>query len=153
MKHPFNDPNRLFRYNRRQRKKHRIGQFQECIFSVKASFNPPLTHEDYDVFINAFFDLADERQLSIWAFGGSFPLQETNGVVEASYKSPNLSPTEQDREAVLTWFNHHPMVATVSVGELVDGWYGYDEEDNNDESKSTQKPDTRHYYRKVRSRR
>jgi hypothetical protein len=150
----YNHPARLTRYNRRQRKKHRIGEFQECIFSVKASFNPPLTHEHYDVFIDAFFDLADERLLSLWTFGGSFPLQETNGIVEASYKSLNLSPTEQDREAVLTWFNNHPMVESVSVGELVDGWYGYDEEDdNNNEPKSTQKPDTRHYYRKVRSRR
>ena len=66
MKHRFNDPNRLFRYNRRKRKKHHIGEFQECIFSVKASFNPPLIHEDYDVFIDAFFDLADERLLDVW---------------------------------------------------------------------------------------
>jgi uncharacterized protein YggL (DUF469 family) len=153
VKKRFNDPKHLTRYNRRQRKKHRIGEFQECIFSVKASFNPPLTRERYDVFIDEFFDLADERMLSIWAFGGSFPLQETNGVVEASYKSPNLSPTEQDREVVLTWFNHHPMVESVSVGELVDGWYGYDEEDDNNEPKSAKKPDPRHYYRKVRSRR
>jgi uncharacterized protein YggL (DUF469 family) len=39
MKKPFNDPARLTRYNRRQRKKHRIGEFQECIFDVKARFN------------------------------------------------------------------------------------------------------------------
>jgi uncharacterized protein YggL (DUF469 family) len=91
--------------------------------------------------------------LGVWAFGGGFPLQETNGIIEASHKNPNLSPTEQDRAAILTWLQHHPMVESVSVGELVDGWYGYDEEDNNDEPKSAQKPDTRHYYRKVRSRR
>jgi hypothetical protein len=85
--------------------------------------------------------------------GGGFPLQETNGIIEASYKNLNLSPTEQDRQAVLTWLQQHPIVATASAGELVDGWYGYDEEDNNDESKSAQKPDTRRYYCKVRSRR
>lgn len=150
---PFNDPARLTRYNRRQRKKHRIGEFQECIFDVKARFNPPLTHEAYDVFMDSFFALADERLLSIWAFGGGFPLQETSGIIEASYKNPNLSPTEQDRQAVLSWMQHHQMIATVSVGDLVDGWYGYDEEDDNNESKSAQKPYTRHYYCSVRSRR
>jgi uncharacterized protein YggL (DUF469 family) len=29
--------------------------------------------------------------------------------------------------ARLTWLQAHPMVATASAGELVDGWYGYDE--------------------------
>jgi uncharacterized protein YggL (DUF469 family) len=29
MKKPFNDPARLTRYNHRQRKKHRIGEFQK----------------------------------------------------------------------------------------------------------------------------
>ncbi len=153
MKKLFNDPARLTRYNHRQRKKHRIGEFQECIFHVAASFKQPLNHEMYDAFIDDFFDLIEARLLSVGAMGGGFPLQETNGIIEASYKNLNLSPTEQDRQAVLTWLQQHPMVATASAGELVDGWYGYDEEEDNDESKSAQKPDTRHYYRKVRSRR
>ncbi len=90
----FNDPARLTRYNRRQRKKHRIDEFQECIFDVKACFNPPLTHEIYDAFIDDFFDLIEARLLSVGAMGGGFPLQETNGIIEASYKNLNLSPTE-----------------------------------------------------------
>jgi uncharacterized protein YggL (DUF469 family) len=153
MKKSFNDPVPLTRNNRRQRKKHRIGEFQECIFDIRESFNPPLTHEAYDVFMDSFFDLADERLLSIWAFGGSFPLQETNGIIEASYKSSDLSPTEQDRQAVLSWMQNYSIVATVSIGDLVDGYYGYDKVDECCESKSAKKPHRWHFYRQVRSRR
>jgi hypothetical protein len=153
MKKRFDDPTRLTFYNRRQRKKHRIGEFQECIFHFLANFKEPLNRELYDVFSDSFFDLIEARLLEVGAMFAHFPASETNGVIQASYKNPNLSPTEQDRQAVLTWLQQHPMVATASAGELVDGWYGYGGEDNNDEPNSAQKPDTRRYYRKVRSRR
>jgi len=116
-------PEKLQRLNRRQRKKHRVGEFQEFVFEVRAVFRQPLDEADYDVFLDDFIDMIESRQLCIGGMGGQLPLTETSGVLQAMKRG---SPSEEDRQFVVNWLRQRPEVASAEVGELVDGWRGWD---------------------------
>ena len=115
---------RLHRLNRRQRKKLRLGEFQELIFEVRIVFREPLGGVVYDPFLDAFIDLIEARHLIVGGMGGRLPLTETDGMVSARRRG---SPSEDDRQAVLAWIRARSEVARAEVGEFVDGWHGWDE--------------------------
>jgi len=116
-------PEKLQRLNRRQRKKHRVGEFQEFVFEVRAAFRQPLDEADYDVFLDDFIEMIESRQLCVGGMGGHLPLAETSGVVQTMRRG---SPSEEDRQFVVNWLRQRPEVASAEVGELVDGWYDWD---------------------------
>ncbi|QEI07976.1 DUF469 family protein [Pigmentiphaga aceris] len=115
---------KLKRLNRRQRKKLLVGEFQELVFDVQLSFNPPLDESAYADLLDGFIALTESRHLVIGGFGGSLPLLETDGLV--SKWGPG-SASEADRQAVQEWLEKRPEVSQVQLGELVDGWYGTDQ--------------------------
>jgi len=120
-RHP--SPAGLKRLNRRQRKKRRLAEFQELIFSVHLTFDPPLEVSAHDAFLDAFIDMIESRDLAIAAFGGSTPVADTEGMV---MKWRSGSTTETDRCTVRGWLEQRPEVSAVVVGELVDAHYGWD---------------------------
>jgi len=113
---------RLRRLNRRQRKKLRLGEFQELVFEIRVRFHQPLDDTAYDPFLDAFIEFIESRQLAIGGLGGRLPLAETDGIISAWSRD---SPSEEDRQAVLAWLHERPEVALAEVGEFVDGWYGW----------------------------
>lgn len=112
------------RLNRRQRKKLRVGEFQELVFEVRVQFHQPMDDAAHDAFLDGFIEKIESRHLAVGGMGGQLPLRETDGVVSAWGRG---SPTEVDRAAVADWLRQRPEVASVDVGDLVDGWYGLEE--------------------------
>jgi uncharacterized protein len=112
---------RIRRLNQRQRKKLRLGEFQELIFLVRIQFQHPLDEIADGVFLSDFIDFIESRKLLIGGMGGTSPQVETDGIIQAS----RGSPSEDDRYAVVAWLCARSEVATASAGDLVDGWYGW----------------------------
>lgn len=112
------------RLNRRQRKKLRVGDFQELVFEVRVQFHQPMEDAAHDAFLDGFIEIIESRHLAVGGMGGQLPLKETDGVVSAWGRG---SPTEVDRAAVADWLRQRPEVASADVGDLVDGWYGWEE--------------------------
>lgn len=109
---------KLARLNRRQRKKLRVGEFQELVFEVRIHFHQPMEEAWLDTFLDDFIELIESRRLVVGGLGGTLPLRATDGIVSASKRG---SPTEEDRRAVLDWVLQRSEVADAEVGELVDG--------------------------------
>ncbi|UZR28133.1 YggL family protein [Methylococcus mesophilus] len=115
---------KLLRMNRRQRKKLRVGEFQERVFEVRMRFHNPMDDAAHDDFLDGFIALIESRHLAVGGLGGQLPLMETDGIVSAWGRG---SPTEEDRQAVLDWLRRHPRVAGAEAGDFMDGWYGWDD--------------------------
>lgn len=111
----------LKRLNRRQRKKLRLGEFQEHVFDARMTFRHPLDEPAHGGLLDAFIDLIESRRLIVGGLGGRRPLVETDGIVSACRRG---SSAEEDRHAVLDCLKHRPEVARAEVSEFVDGWYG-----------------------------
>lgn len=109
--------------NRRQRKKLRVGEFQELVFEVRMQFHQPMDGASHDAFLDGFIELTESRYLAVGGMGGQLPLLGTDGIVSALGRG---SPTEANQQAVLEWLRHRPEVASAEVGDLVDGWYGWE---------------------------
>ena len=111
---------RIRRLNRRQRKKLRVGEFQEFIFELDATFNSAMDAAAYEAFIDAFTGFADAKGLSVWGMGGRLPIKQTGAWVQ---KSGRGSPAQTDRDALVTWLLERPDVASAVAGDFVDGWH------------------------------
>jgi hypothetical protein len=111
---------RIRRLNRRQRKKLRVGEFQEFIFQLDATFKFAMDAPAYDAFIDAFTGFADAKGLSVWGMGGRLPITQTDAWIQ---KSGRGSPAQTDRDALVTWLLERPDVATAVAGDFVDGWH------------------------------
>ncbi len=114
---------KLKHLNHRQRKKLRVGEFQELVFEVRMAFRQPLEAADYDVLFDAFIALIESRHLAVGGLGGRLPLVDTDGIVSAWGRG---SPSDDDRQAVLDWLKNRSELAHAEVGQFVDGWYGWE---------------------------
>jgi uncharacterized protein YggL (DUF469 family) len=115
---------KLTRLNRRQRKKLRVGKFQELVFEVSIVFHQPMEGAALEAFVDGFIDLVESRRLIVGGLGGRLPLLKTDGVVSTRERG---SPTEEDRQAVLNWLQQQSEVAGAEVGVFVDGWYSWED--------------------------
>jgi len=122
MKRDPRSTSRLQRLNARQRKKLRVGEFQEHCFDVDIVFHAPMRGEPYHDFINDFFGLLEQRGLLGGGFGGREPFSETEGVVARIERG---SPTEDDREAVIAWLRARPEIVDARAKDFKDAWHGY----------------------------
>jgi uncharacterized protein YggL (DUF469 family) len=109
---------KLARLNRRQRKKLRVGEFQELAFEVTIRFHQPMEDPQLDAFMDSFIDLMESRRLAV---GGGGSRMGTKWFVSTWDRG---STTEEDRQTVLDWRLRHPEVADAQAGAFVDGWYG-----------------------------
>lgn len=108
-------------HNRRQRKKLRIGEFQEFGFDVSARFASSLGDKQIDRVLDAFIDECIEA--NGLAFGGWAHTRLTGYITR---DAPSRSAVQADREVVLRWLNGRSELEDVSVGELTDAWCGHD---------------------------
>jgi len=111
----------LSRWNRRQRKKLRLGEFQELGFTLKLHFAPPLDDASADQFWEAILSHIESLGLSA-GLGGRLPMAELEGFVSAAGRG-SVTPDQQAQ--VLAWCRAQPQVESAQVGELADVWHGW----------------------------
>lgn len=105
------------KYNLRQRKKLRLGEFQELGFEVTAKSAKELSSAERSEFINALIVAIDEMGL---LFGGGFNNELAGFVVVDALRG---SVTEEQRACFKKWLESRPELADVQVGPLKDAWY------------------------------
>ncbi|WP_420476420.1 50S ribosome-binding protein YggL [Noviherbaspirillum sp. ST9] len=105
------------KHNLRQRKKLRLGEFQEFGFDVTAGLTKELNQAEREAFIDALIVAVGEQGL---LFGGGF-----NGGFEGFVVVDALrgSVTEEQREAFKKWLETRQELKDVVVGPLKDAWY------------------------------
>ena len=111
---------RVRQLNQRQRKKLRLGEFQELVFLVRAKFLRPLDESAYEFLLDDFIEFIESRKLSVGGMGGHLPLSETDGTIQTWGRG---SPSEDDRQAVVAWLIARSEVASASADDFVDGYY------------------------------
>lgn len=114
---------RVARLNPRQRKKQRVGEFQELGFEADLVFRAPMQGEPYDDFIDALFHFLESRGLLAGGFGGTMPLLDTGGFVARDGRG---SVSEDDAAAVVEWLRARPEVKDAKASHLFDAWHGYE---------------------------
>lgn len=105
------------KHNLRQRKKLRIGEFQELGFEVTAKTTRELTQADRSAFIDALIGAVDEMGL---LFGGGFNGGLKGFVVVDALRG---SVSETQRESFRKWLETRQELQDVEVGPLKDAWY------------------------------
>ncbi len=108
---------RVRRLNPRQRKKHRLGDFQELVFALRWTNHEGLSEAELDTQLDDLIELIEARGL---LFGGGFSQNGGEGVVTRAGRS---STSEADRDALVKWLRNHSAVLAVEAGEFFDGWY------------------------------
>ncbi|NUA31004.1 YggL family protein [Cupriavidus basilensis] len=109
------------RYNCRQRKKLRVGEFQEMGFEFSAELASDALALDRDDLIDSFLDEAVEANALL--MGGGI----NDGVLAGFIISGALrgSVTPEQRQAVEQWLQASSIYENVQVRPLRDAWHGW----------------------------
>lgn len=113
---------RLQRWNRRQRKKLHLGEFQELGFTLNLTFHAPLDEAAYDSFWDAIIERIEALGLCVGGLGGMLPIADTDGFV-SSWGNGSVTPEQVSK--LLDWCRIRPEVKEVRASELVDAWHGW----------------------------
>jgi len=103
--------------NKRQRKKHRLGEFQQLGFELR--FGTPQDWTDAEQ--NAFWDecIARVESLGLAVGGGAGVTWD----VFVTALRDRGSVTSEQRASLLAWLAAHPGVSQIEAGSLEDAWY------------------------------
>lgn len=101
--------------NRRQRRKHRIGEFQELGFDLQFTTPAAWTDDQELTFWHALIDEAERRGLSIGGNSGEPWELFITGADHASV-------TPDERQGLIDWLTARDGVAAVEAGPLEDAW-------------------------------
>ncbi|GGY21859.1 YggL family protein [Paludibacterium paludis] len=104
---------RLTNWNRRQRKKFHVGEFQELGFALNVRFHAPLDEAACDAYVDALIEVVERMGL---AYGGG----DTGGFV-TTWERGSVTPAQRD--ALLAWVRGYPAVSEANASELQDAWY------------------------------
>jgi uncharacterized protein YggL (DUF469 family) len=111
-----NSPNRLKRLSPRQRKKLRVGEFQELGFTVVATLNG-LDDAANDAFLNGWLEAVDAQGVS---FGGHFSDGQLDGIV---FPVGGVKVTTEKQAALVAWLQGRSEVSGVEASALLDVWH------------------------------
>ncbi|WP_233862860.1 YggL family protein [Paraburkholderia adhaesiva] len=109
------------RHNRRQRKKLRLGEFQELGFAVSATLRRALDDARREALIDAF--LMECVEAHVMLFGGGVS-DDLDGYIVAD--GVRVSATDEQREIVHAWLDGRDEFTDVTVAPLSDAWHGHD---------------------------
>lgn len=106
-------------YNQRQRKKLRLGEFQELVFVVTANPAKSLSVDEREVWMNQFIEQAIERNgiVCAAAFNDDFWCYVIG-------EKERASVTEAQRLAVLDWLNKQTEIINLQASPLRDAHLG-----------------------------
>ncbi|KPC50187.1 YggL family protein [Amantichitinum ursilacus] len=113
---------RLNRWNRRQRKKLRLGEFQELGFTLYLTFHNPLDETAYEQHWDAIIKCIAGQGLCVGGLGGSLPIAETDGFVSGWERG---TATPEQVASLLDWCSARAEVKEARASELVDAWHGW----------------------------
>lgn len=116
---------RLHRWNRRQRKKLRLGEFQELGFTLYLTFHTPQDEAAYELHWHAIIERIETLGLCVGGLGGTLPIAETDGFVSGW---DHGSVTSEQVSSLLEWCRARPEVKEARASELVDAWHGWGNE-------------------------
>jgi uncharacterized protein len=105
------------KHNERQRKKLRLGEFQEFGFEVTAKSTKQLTTSERQEFVDRLIEALVTNDL---LFGGGFDDYLEGFVVISARRG---SVTEEQRESFNKWLESCPELGDLQVGPLKDAWY------------------------------
>ena len=111
--------------NKRQRKKHRLGEFGEFGFALMFRTPAPAPPLDADPFLDAFIEAAEDRGLSITGATGSLYDVTVMGLSER-----RRTISAEQRAALIEWLADRAEVSDLNAGPLVDLWHGPFESDD-----------------------
>jgi len=114
------NPNRHSQYNRRQRKKHRIAEFQELGVELVIQLVPSADESAMSALISDLSDTILTQEG--WDFSGGFyePPELTLYIMGADRESINMAGCEK----LVAWAKARTEVQSVS-GEVIDAWYHF----------------------------
>lgn len=101
--------------NRRQRRKHRTGEFQELGFDLQFSTPASWNDDQQLAFWNAMIDEVEKRGLSVGGSSG-----ETWEVFVTATSHASVTPDE--RQAIIDWLAAREDVTNLEAGPLEDAW-------------------------------
>jgi uncharacterized protein YggL (DUF469 family) len=111
------------RLNRRQRKKKRLGEFQEWGLSICAHLVGCDTDAEMDAFIDTFLTLVESQNLMFGGGFGTVAVTKLDGVLA---KPGRGSMTLTQAGAILTWLAADSRVSDVINCTWIDLWHGND---------------------------
>ncbi|GAA5175668.1 50S ribosome-binding protein YggL [Niveibacterium umoris] len=114
-----NTRTRIRGMNRRQRKKIRVGEFQEFVFAFRLATHTPLSAGDFAHFSAEFGRFVGEAGPIV---GGMARLEEHGAIFGSVASRDRGSPSEENRSAVEGWLKARPEVASTEVGPMFDAW-------------------------------
>ena len=103
---------------KRQRKKHRCGEFREDCFELDFEVDPSLDQDQLDAVTDEFIDMIESRNLQ-YGGGGCYTWV---GIVQGPYRK---SATTEDRDRVLQWLSGDARILHAHAGPLRDAWHGW----------------------------
>ena len=112
-----NSRQRLKRLKPRQRKKLRVGEFQELGFTVIANLKEDAAAGAHDGLLDAWLDAVEQHGIS---FGGPFSDGQLDGIV---FPINGVAVTAEMRNALNTWLQARAEVSDVECSELLDVWH------------------------------
>jgi len=111
-------PGNLKNLKLRQRKKMRVGEFQELGFSLQAQFVAGLEVATQDALLDDWLTTVDQAGVS---FGGQFDAQ---GMLEGLvFPVAQVKVTEALRSSLLDWLKNRSEVAGIEASALFDLWH------------------------------
>jgi hypothetical protein len=103
--------------NKRQRKKHRLGEFQELGFELRFCTPESWSEEGQYAFGDACIEQIEMLDLSVGGRAGICWDVYVSGLKERSTVTP------PQRQALVDWLRAHPAVSNVQAGALEDAWH------------------------------
>lgn len=104
---------RLAQWNRRQRKKHHAGEFQQLGFALEVRFHAPQDPGSRDAYLDALIAQVERMGL---AYGGG----DSGGFV-TMWERGSVTPAQRDE--LLAWVRGDAAVAEASASTLLDAWH------------------------------
>lgn len=105
---------------KRLRKKYHVGEFQELGFEIFTKLKFKLSENEFDKFVDDFIEEIGANKL---LFGGG-GREAWEGFITSAKRFS--SPTEEQRNKIGQWLKNRAEVEDVKIGELKDGWHGWD---------------------------
>lgn len=103
--------------NKRQRKKHRLGEFQELGFELRFHTPEHWTDDEQGAFSDAC--IRQVEALGLCVGGGT----GTDWEVFVCGFAERATVTAAQRQTLIDWLAAHPDVSQIAAGPLVDAWW------------------------------
>ena len=114
---------KLKQWKPRQRRKLRVGEYQEFLFTFELSLKEELSEDEFNGFIKSFYDFLEQHQLNAATFSDVATPLTMSGVVQFEGRG---SVTNEHRTLVIDWLNAQALIAECIPSELVDAWHGWE---------------------------